>query len=110
MRTPLLSSYIFVGAGLLLGAYVGIFVIEYDPPIMGWFFGTGTGLALGAFVAALATNTPLAGSASQPQRRGVIPRATPLDDRDDLDDVDDLGLEFPPGWDDDLADRAPRRR
>ncbi len=94
---PLLSSYVFVGAGLLIGAYVGIFVIEYDPPIMGWFFGTGTGLSLGAFVAALVSNTPLAGSTSQPQRRGVIPRNLALDD--DLDGFD--GLDRLDDWDDD---------
>jgi hypothetical protein len=99
MRRPLLSSYVCVGAGLLLGAYVGIFVIQYDPPIMGWFFGTGTGLSLGAFVAALVSGTPLAGSPSQPQRRGVIPRNLNVDDLDAADD-----------WDEDEEDEAPLRR
>lgn len=80
----MLPTYIFVGLGALIGAYVGIFVIEYDPSIMAWFFSTGTGIAAGAFIAALASNTPLAGSASAPQRRGVIPRN--LEPDDDLDD------------------------
>ena len=98
----MLPTYIIVGAGLAIGAYFGFFVIEYDPPIMGWFFGTGTGLALGAFVAALASNTPLAGNASKPQRRGVIPRD--LEPDDDFDD--------PYEWDEDEEEpeEAPRRR
>lgn len=77
----MLPSYLLVGAGLLAGAYVGIFVIEYDPPIVGWFFGTGTGVSLGAFVAALVSNTPLAGRAPQPSHR-----APPLDDFDAWDE------------------------
>lgn len=107
MRRPLLSSYVCVGAGLVGGAYVGIFLIEYDPPIMGWFFGVGTGLSLGAFVAALASGTPLAGTATQPQRRGVIPRNLALDDLDGEFDYRDDGLD---GWDE--ADRveAPPQR
>ena len=98
----MLATYIIVGAGTLIGAYVGFFVIEYDPPITGWFFATGTGLALGAFVAALVSNTPLAGNPNKPQRRGVIPRNLEPDD-DDLDD--------PYEWDEDdepIVD--PRRR
>ena len=79
----MLLTYSIVGAGFLIGAYFGFFVIEYDPPIMGWFFGTGTGLALGAFLAALVSNTPLAGNANKPQRRGVIPRDLADDDLDD---------------------------
>ena len=97
----MLATYIIVSAGFAIGAYFGFFVIEYDPPIMGWFFGTGTGLALGAFVAALVSNTPLAGNANKPQRRGVIPRD--LEPDDDLDD--------PYEWDEDdepIVD--PRRR
>ena len=96
----MLRTYIIVGAGFVIGAYFGIFVIEYDPPIMAWFFSTGTGLALGAFVAALASGTPLAGSASAPQRRGVIPRNFEPDD--DLDDPDD--------WDEDEPDDPPQQR
>ena len=60
----MLRTYIIVGAGFVIGAYFGIFVIEYDPPIMAWFFSTGTGLALGAFVASAVWQLLLAGSGS----------------------------------------------
>jgi len=78
-RRELLSSYVLVFGGLAVGILVGVFVIEYDPAIVGWLFGAGGGLAMGAFFAALASNTPLVGNP------GTGQRYTPSDALDDED-------------------------
>lgn len=84
----MLSTYILVIGGFLVGLAVGVFVLDYDPDFLGWVFGAGAGLSVGAFVAALATNTPLVGSTNQRTHRGVI-RPSYDDDLDDLDDFED---------------------
>jgi hypothetical protein len=68
----MLPVYLCIGLGLLVGAYVGGFVIDFEPRVVGFVFGAGAGLSVGAFVAALATNTPLAGRGSTPRRPIVI--------------------------------------
>jgi hypothetical protein len=73
----LTSSYILVFGGLALGILVGVFIIDYQPAILGWLFGAGGGLALGAFVAAVTSGVPLVGNPSTGQRY------TPLDDEDE---------------------------
>ncbi len=78
----MISTYILVIGGLIAGVYIGAFVLHYNPPFLGWIFGAGAGVSLGAFIAALATNTPLVGSANQRTHRGVIHR----DENDDLPD------------------------
>jgi len=77
MRRELASTYALVFSGLAVGLLVGVLVIDYDPPVVGWIFGAGGGLALGAFLAALASNTPLAGNP------GTGQRYAPLDDDDE---------------------------
>ena len=67
----MLPVYLCIGLGLLAGAYVGGFVIDFEPRVVGLVFGAGAGLSVGAFVAALATNTPLAGRGT-PRRPIVI--------------------------------------
>lgn len=76
-RRDLASAYVLVFGGLAVGLLVGVLVIDYEPPIVGWIFGAGGGLALGAFMAALASGTPLAGNPGTGHRHG------PLDDLDD---------------------------
>ncbi len=76
-RRELVSSYFLVFGGLALGLLTGVFVIDYDPAVMGWLFGAGGGLALGAFVAAITSGTPLVGNP------GTGQRYAPLDDMDD---------------------------
>ncbi|MEI6664759.1 MAG: hypothetical protein WCL53_01240 [Chloroflexota bacterium] len=76
----MISTYVLVIGGLIAGVYVGAFVLHYNPPFVGWIFGAGAGVSLGAFIAAIATNTPLVGSANQRTHRGVIHR----DENDDL--------------------------
>ena len=68
----MLPVYLCVGIALLVGAYVGGFIIDFEPQIVGMVFGAGAGLSVGAFVAALATNTPLAGRGATPRRPVVI--------------------------------------
>lgn len=68
------STYILTGAGLLIGAYIGFFVLDFEPAFVGWMFGIGGGLTTGAFIAALATNTPLVGRGDQRTHRGVVVR------------------------------------
>ncbi len=82
MPRSLLLAAICVTVGLVSGVYVGAFVLDFEPTIVGWLFGAGAGISGGAFVAAIATNTPLAGSSTAPQRRGVIPRNDDPDDED----------------------------
>jgi hypothetical protein len=76
-RRELATSYILVFGGLALGLFVGIFVIEYDPPVVAWLFAAGGGMALGAFVAALVSGIPLVGNP------GTGRRYVPLDDDTD---------------------------
>ena len=83
----LLPVYICVGVGLIAGLYVGAFVIDFEPQIVGWVFGAGAGLSAGAFVAALATNTPLAGRSSS--ARQPIALEDFEDDDEDSSDADE---------------------
>lgn len=76
-RRELASAYALVFGGLAVGLLVGILVIDYEPPVVGWIFGAGGGLALGAFMAAIASGTPLVGNP------GAGRRYPPLDDLED---------------------------
>ena len=62
----LLIPYLLVGGGLLAGLFVGVFVIETQPAILGWIFGAGAGISFGAFIAAISSGEPLAGSGMSP--------------------------------------------
>ncbi len=53
--------HVIIGAGLVVGVLLGVFVFDTDPAVMGWLFGLGLGLSGGAFVAALASGEMLAG-------------------------------------------------
>jgi hypothetical protein len=68
----MLPVYLCVGIGLLAGIFFGAFVIDFQPRVVGGIFGAGAGLSAGAFVAALATNTPLAGRGASTRRPIVI--------------------------------------
>jgi hypothetical protein len=57
----LLGSYAFVFGGLAIGLFVGGFVIDARPAILGWVFGGAAGLTGGAFIAALASGEALVG-------------------------------------------------
>jgi hypothetical protein len=57
----LLSSYALVFGGLAIGLFVGIFVVDAHPAIIGWVFGGAAGLTGGAFIAALASGEALVG-------------------------------------------------
>ncbi len=76
-RRELLSSYLLVFGGLAVGLLVGLFVIDYEPAVVGWLFAAGGGLAIGAFIAALTSGVPLVGNP------GAGQRYAPLDDTDD---------------------------
>ncbi len=76
-RRELASSYILVFGGLAVGLLLGVFVIEYEPAVVGWLFGAGAGLALGAFIAAMTSGIPLVGNP------GTGERYAPLDDTDE---------------------------
>lgn len=78
MGRYLKPHYLIVFGGLLIGLGVGVFVVDVQPAILGWLFGAGAGLTGGAYVAAIASNTQLAGG-PPPSRRDL-----------ELDDVDDL--------------------
>jgi hypothetical protein len=80
----MLPVYLSTGIGLCLGIYFAVFVLHYEPPILGWLFGAGGGLSLGAFIAALATNTPLVGAPDQRTHRGVTQGRV----NDDLDELE----------------------
>jgi hypothetical protein len=85
----MLPVYVCVGFGLIAGLFIGTVVMDFEPALVGWIFGAGAGLSVGAFVAALATNTPLAG------RGTTTRRPVTLDDFEgegDPDDVDDYTL------------------
>src|SRR5437762_10819401 len=86
MARGMLSTYVCVGTGLAAGLYVGVFMLDFEPAFVGWIFGAGAGLSGGAFVAAIATNTPLAGSATR-THRGVLP--TVEYDEGELDTADE---------------------
>ena len=78
---------LLVGGGLLVGLFIGVFVVDAEPPIIGWLFGAGTGVTGGAFVAAITSNEPLVG-------HGAFPAPPPrhpvsLDDEGVLDDFAD---------------------
>jgi hypothetical protein len=85
----MLPAYVCVAVGLLAGIYAGGFLIDFEPRVVGWIFGAGAGLSAGAFVAALATNTPLAG-------RGAARRPLVIEDFEDDDEPPD-GDDFRPG-------------
>ena len=61
-----LPTYLPIVAGFLIGSFVGFFVVDVDPAVVGWAFGAGAGLMGGAFIAALATNEPLVGRVKDP--------------------------------------------
>ena len=65
----MLGPYLFVFGGLALGLFVGVFVADTRPPILGWLFGAGMGLTGGAFFAAIATGEQLIGGGSRPPPR-----------------------------------------
>ncbi len=81
MQRTLLSSYLCVTGGLLIGLYLAWSVVSTEPAIIGWALCVGGGMATGAWIAAMASGTPLAGGPSGPRRH------IPLDDMD-LDDRD----------------------
>jgi len=70
MHRHLIGTYVLVLGSGLAGLVVGVFVIDVEPAVIGWFFATGGGLMVGAFVAAIASNEPLVG-------RGALP-GTPI--------------------------------
>jgi hypothetical protein len=78
--------YVCIGLGLVVGLYVGAFLIDFEPQVVGWVFGAGAGLSAGAFVAALATNTPLAGRGGTPRQRIVL---HDFEDEDEPAEADD---------------------
>ena len=80
MRREMLGSYVLVFGGLALGLFVGIFVIDVQPAVLGWLFGAGIGVSGGAFIAAIASNEPLVG--------GHNTRREPLFDGDEDPDDD----------------------
>ena len=88
MRRGLISSYLCVGTGLAVGLYVGVFVIDYEPAVVGWVFGAGAGTSVGAFVAAMATSTSLVGSSAQRTHRGVISRSYAPDENPEDEEVE----------------------
>ena len=65
--------YLPVVGGLAAGTWIGGFVLDADPALLGWIFGAGSGLMGGAFLAALVSNVPLA----RPQQRRRAPRDLP---------------------------------
>ena len=79
----MLGSYLLVFGGLALGLFVGIFVVDVQPAVLGWLFGAGIGISGGAFIAAITLNEPLAGTRTA--------RREPLfgDDGEYLDDDDE---------------------
>lgn len=82
MRRDMIGSYLLVFGGLTSGLYVGIFVVDVQPAVLGWLFGAGIGISGGAFIAAITSNEPLAG--------GSTTRREPLFDEDGeyLDEAD----------------------
>lgn len=70
LRRELIGPYLLVGGGLLAGLFVGVFVVDAEPAIIGWLFGAGAGITLGAFLAAITSNEPLVG-------RGAFPAPPP---------------------------------
>src|SRR5688500_15590104 len=82
----MLPVYVCVGFGLIAGLFIGTVVMDFEPALVGWIFGAGAGLSVGAFVAALATNTPLAGRGTTTRR--AVTRED-FEDEDQPDDIDD---------------------
>ena len=66
VRRKLIAPYILVASGLIIGLYIGVFVVNVEPAIIGWLFGAGAGVTFGAFVAAISSDEPLVG-------RGALP-------------------------------------
>ena len=85
LQRALIGPYILVFGGLLIGLLVGVFVVDADPPLLGWLFGAGAGLAGGAFVAALASGEQLLGGGRPRQREWRFE-----DDWDSEDDSADI--------------------
>jgi hypothetical protein len=83
----MLPVYVCVGFGLIAGVFVGAIVMDFEPAIIGWIFGAGAGLSVGAFVAALATNTPLAGRGATTRRPVTLEED--FEDEDEPADADD---------------------
>jgi hypothetical protein len=79
LKRELASAYILVFGGLATGLLIGLFVIEYDPQIVGVLFCTGGGIAIGAFIAAITSGIPLAGNPGTGTRYSRV---------DDLDEDD----------------------
>ena len=65
MRQYLCPHYLLVFGGLALGLAVGIFIIDFEPAIVGWIVGGGVGLSGGAYIAALSSGDPLAGGGTE---------------------------------------------
>ena len=65
--------YLPVLGGLAAGTWIGGFVLDADPALLGWIFGAGSGLMGGAFLAALVSNVPLAGRSSGGVRHATFP-------------------------------------
>ncbi len=76
-RRELASAYALVFGGFAVGLLIGVLVIDYEPPVLGWIFAAGGGLALGSFLAAITSGTPLVGNP------GTGQRYAPLDDDED---------------------------
>ena len=76
-----IPSLLCVVAGLAAGLLITVYLMDVQPPVMAWLLGAGAGMSGGAFIAALATNTPLAGN---PRRRPI-----------QIDHVDDEADAFP---------------
>ena len=93
VRRSLIPSVLCVSGGLIAGVYAGVYLLNFQPAVVGWLFGAGAGISGGAFVAAMATNTALVGSGGAPRRRGVVV----FGDDDDADDLGDAEYAEPPG-------------
>lgn len=65
MRRYLRLYYLLVVGGLMAGLAVGIFVIDFEPAIVGWVVGAGVGLTGGAYLAAITSGEPLAGGGTE---------------------------------------------
>lgn len=72
VRRELITPYLLVASGLIIGLYVGVFVVNVEPAIIGWLFGAGAGVTFGAFVAAISSDEPLVG-------RGALPTPSNCD-------------------------------
>lgn len=72
IRRELITPYLLVVSGLIIGLYVGVFVVNVEPAIIGWLFGAGAGVTFGAFVAAISSDEPLVG-------RGALPTPSNCD-------------------------------